>query len=171
MVKHSKGLRKIDTGQNGQRISLSHIANADGSHGKSHGTCSGSICSMRCLASSLRLETMQVDTSKGPMPLLAKACAGTIETIGAQQLQKSPKQMLEERPYCICLETCHIFVTEIQQAQSPICIAIHYCRDAAATLCELAETSLERYVKIKCSEVTPEIVNLGREDGAVILQP
>jgi hypothetical protein len=79
--------------------------------------------------------------------------------------------MLEERPYCICLETCHIFVTEIQQAQSPICIAIHYCRDAAATLCELAETSLERYVKIKCSEVTPEIVNLGREDGAVILQP
>lgn len=171
MVKHSRSLRKIETGQNSQRISLSHMANADGSHGKSHGACSGSICSMRCLASSLRLETMQVDTSKGPMPLLAKACAGTIETIGAQQFQKSPKQMLEERPYCISLETCHIFVTEIQQAQSPICSYIHYCRDAAATLCELAETSLERYVKIKCSEVTPEIVNLGREDSAVILQP
>ena len=50
-------------------------------------------------------------------------------------------------------------------------VAMHYCRDAAATLCELAETSLERYVKIKCSEVTPEIVNLGREDSSVILQP
>ena len=146
MVKHSKGLRKIETGQNSQRISLSHMANADGSHGKSHGACSGSICSMRCLASSLRLETMQVDTSKGPMPLLAKACAGTIETIGAQQFQKSPKHMLEEKPYCISLETCHIFVTEIQQAQSPICSytllqrcrcnSMWTCRDVLGAVCQ-----------------------------------